>query len=309
MRPAAGHLGVLALVCTAVLWGSNHVIARGATEIVPLPAFVFWRWALALPPMLVIAWPSIRRHRATIRADLADICLIGALGVGLFSTLLIAGAYYSSAIEVSMIYSTSPAWVAVIGLVAGADRLAPRQWLGLVGAFTGTLLILTQGDPAMILTLEARAGHLLTLGAAILFAWFSVRLRGYSGRLPPFTLTTLTATAGTLIVCLPYYLVSTFLLGSGFVAAAPDLRSAALLIVAVAAIGPTLIGNACFVYGLSVIGPQKAAAFLYLSPVASSVLAVIVLGERLHLYHLAGYVLIVTGLVLVNLRARVARQG
>ncbi|MEJ8573563.1 DMT family transporter [Microbaculum marinum] len=297
-------LGVLALITTAVLWGSNHVAARASNGAIPLSAFVFWRWTLAVLPMTVLAWPSIRRHRVLIRENLADLCFIGTIGVGIFSVLLIGGAYYSLAIEVSMINATTPAWVAAIGLIKGDGRLSPVQWLGLALAFLGTLLIITQGHLGMVFSMEARPGNIMALVGAIVFGWFSTRLKRYSGRLPAFTLTTVTAAFGTAIVALPYYLVSVLVLGSGAIATSADQTWFAILVILYVAIGPTMIGNACYVYGLSVIGPQRAAAFLYLSPVASSVLAVLLLGESLHMYHFAGYALIVAGLLLVNKPSR-----
>lgn len=294
-------MGILALLGTAVLWGSNHVVARGANGVVPLSAYIFWRWSLAVPVMLVIAWPSIHRHRAIIRAEFADLCLTGMLGVGVFSALLVAGAYYSRAVEVSMINSTTPAWVAVIALLTGQGRLALSQWLGLGSAMLGTLLILSGGDLTALVSLEARTGNLLALMAAILFAWFSLRLRRYSGLLPAFALTTVTAAIGTVAVSVPYFLIAVLAFDAGLVSARPEDTWIAIGILSYAAIGPTLLGNAFYVYGLSVIGPQRAAAFLYVAPVAASVLAVFLLGEPLHSFHISGYALILAGLVMVNL--------
>ena len=34
---------VMALIATAVLWGSNHVVARAVHTDIPLPAVVLWR--------------------------------------------------------------------------------------------------------------------------------------------------------------------------------------------------------------------------------------------------------------------------
>lgn len=300
MRPTT--LGICALLATAVLWGSNHVVARAANGIVPLAAFVFWRWALALPIMLAIAWPSIRRHRALIRLEWRDLCLIGTLGVGVFAALLVAGAYYSRAVEVSMINATTPAWVALMSVHHRDARLSGVQWAGLSVAMLGTLLIISRGDLTSLTQIEARTGNFLALAAAILFAWFGIRLRRYSGRLPAFTLTTVTAVFGTAIISLPYYLIAVYVLHLPVLATVPGTEVTAALIIVYCAVGPTLLGNAFFIYGLSVIGPQRASSFLYAAPIASSVLAVVFLGEILRPYHFVGYAMILTGLVMVNRR-------
>src|SRR5438876_580449 len=79
MTPRSRSLGMIALVATAALWGSNHVVARAVREIVPLPALVFWRWALAALALTVIAWPALRQAWPEIRPRLAELAFGGAI--------------------------------------------------------------------------------------------------------------------------------------------------------------------------------------------------------------------------------------
>jgi drug/metabolite transporter (DMT)-like permease len=51
------------------------------------------------------------------------------------------------------------------------------------------------------------------------------------------------------------------------------------------------------------LGPNTAGAFLHLMPLFGAALSVLLLGENIHLYHLAGALLIASGLILTN-RAR-----
>src|SRR6516164_6573082 len=99
-RAASRARGTVALIATAALWGSNHVVARAARDIVPLPALVFWRWGLAALALSIIALPSLRQAWPEIRARRRDLMFGGAVGVGLFSYFLLGGAYQSLAIEV-----------------------------------------------------------------------------------------------------------------------------------------------------------------------------------------------------------------
>ena len=300
MRDQASTAGMLALLATAVLWGSNHVVARGVHDVVPLAALVFWRWAIALVLLTPVALGALGRSRAVIRDNVADLVFIGSFGVGLFSVFLIAGAYYSLAIEVGMIHATTPAWVAVILVATGRARVAPTSWLGLVVAFAGTAVIMTRGSPDVLLTFDVRLGNLWTLVAAVLFAWFSIRLRRYSGRIEPLALTVVTSAAGLVLVALPFYVGSLLIADSPVVARDPEQLSLALWAVGYIALGPTMLANFLYVFGVSRVGPERAAAFIYLTPVASSVLSVVFLGEAFLWFHLVGFVLILGGLVLMN---------
>jgi drug/metabolite transporter (DMT)-like permease len=58
MKSGSNSLGTLALIATAALWGSNHVVARAAREAIPLPALVFWRWLPAAIVLTIVALPT-----------------------------------------------------------------------------------------------------------------------------------------------------------------------------------------------------------------------------------------------------------
>src|ERR1700754_2558697 len=119
MSARSRSLGTMALVATAALRGSNHVVARAAREIVPLPSLVFWRWMLAATALTLIAWPVCRGAWPEIRPRLRELVIGGIVGVGLFSYLLLGGAYQSLAIEVGFINATTPMWVLLIGVLTG----------------------------------------------------------------------------------------------------------------------------------------------------------------------------------------------
>ncbi len=300
MRDTTATLGMLALVCTAVLWGSNHVVARAVHDTVPLAALVFWRWALALMVLWPLALGSVRRDLPEIRSNLADLLFIGAIGVGLFSVLLLAGAYHSLAIEVGIINATTPAWVAVIMVVTGRAHVPWTGWTGLAIAFLGTALIITQGSPATLFGLDMRIGNLWALLASIAFAWFSVRLRPYTGRVGPLAVTVITASSSLAFVALPLYLGAVIIAGQAVVVHRSEDLAFALSAIGFISLGPTMIANLLYIFGVSRIGPERAAAFIYLSPVASSILSVAFLGEQLVWFHFAGFLLIVVGLVMIN---------
>lgn len=300
MTPASIGLGIAALLLTAVLWGSNHVVARAVHDMVPLPAMVFWRWALALVILLPIALPQMRRDHAPLRRNLREIALGGIIGVGIFSFLLVGGAYQSLAIEVGIINATTPAWVAVIAWLGGKSLLGPRGWTGLLLAFLGTVVIVAQGSLAVLATIDIRIGNLWSLLGAIAFAWFSLRVRTWSREISSLSLTAVTALIGCLAIMAPVYMIWLVLGGETIAFRDADTAHAWASVIYVA-LGPTLLGNVCYLFGVSVVGPQRAAAFLYLSPVFAALLSVALLGEPLHVFHLLGFVLIITGLVVVNL--------
>lgn len=295
MAPTSSTPGIIALVVTAALWGSNHVVARAVRNMIPLPSLVFWRWFLGASLLTLIALPALRRAWPQLKALSTDLILWGIVGVGLFSYLLLGGAYYSLALEVGLINATTPIWTAALGALFGTETLSRRALGGLVLALTGTIIIALKGDLSALGQLRFGFGNILSLLAAISFAAFSLRVRIWSKMIDPLSMTVATAWAGIVAVMLPVYIIAGSLSGNWFVQPGVDftLSTAA---VGYMAVGPTMIGNLLYLYGVGITGPTRAATFLYLSPVFSAGLAILLLGERLAWFHLAGVVVIATGL-------------
>jgi drug/metabolite transporter (DMT)-like permease len=65
---------------------------------------------------------------------------------------------------------------------------------------------------------------------------------------------------------------------------------------------PSLLAYLFFNRGVELIGPNRAAPFLHLMPLFGSALAIFCLGERLELFHLIGYGLILAGITVATRR-------
>jgi drug/metabolite transporter (DMT)-like permease len=298
-QKAANSLGTMALIATAALWGSNHVVARAVREAVPLPALVFWRWFPAAVVLTLVALPSLRRAWPAIRPRLSELIVGGAVGVGLFSYGLLGGAYQSLAIEVGFMNATTPVWVLLIGRRMGEAPFGAGTKWGLALAFAGTLLIISKGQPQILTGLHLNLGNLWSLLASIAFAWFSIRAREWSRSIEPLPLTVVTAWSGVLVVMLPAYLVW-IACGEPWLVWNDADFGFALAATAYIGLVPTMLGNLFYIYGVSRLGPARAAAFIYLTPLFSAALSIGWLGEQLAWYHFAGIAAIFAGLFVLG---------
>jgi len=261
---------------------------------------VFWRWSLAVAILAVLAWPALRRDWPEIRRHWRYLLTTGFVGVGIFSLLLFAGAYETQALQVGLLNATAPIWVLVIGRLTGRERVTGARVVGVALGLAGVAVLLTRGDLMRLGGVELHRGDFWSVLAAITFAWYSLRLRDRPAAIGQTSLTVATGTAG-LLVSLPLFL-GHLAMGGGVALhdpAAPD-APAMLAAMGFIVLGPTLLGNLCWNIGCSTIGARRAAPFLYLSPLVSSALAVIVLGEPLRAYHFWGAAPILVGLALVS---------
>jgi drug/metabolite transporter (DMT)-like permease len=298
MKRGSTSSGTWALVATAALWGSNHVVARAARDAVPLPALVFWRWLPAAVILTIVALPALRQAWPMIRPRLGGLIAGGAIGVGVFSYLLLGGAYQSLAIEVGFLNATTPVWVLLLGRwMDGGQLTAGMKW-GIALAFAGTLLIISKGQPQILMGLRFSLGNLWSLLAAMVFAWFSIRVREWSRFIAPLPLMVVTGLSGLIVVMLPIYLIWIASGGPWLVWNDADIGFA-LAATGYIGLAPTMLGNLFYLYGVAVLGPARAAAFLYLSPLFSAGFSIGWLGERPAWYHLAGIVAIFAGLTIL----------
>ena len=65
---------------------------------------------------------------------------------------------------------------------------------------------------------------------------------------------------------------------------------------------PSALAYLCFNRGVALIGPNRSAPFLHLMPVFGSVMAIVLLGEKPELFHLAGYAMVIAGVFIAARR-------
>jgi drug/metabolite transporter (DMT)-like permease len=82
-------------------------------------------------------------------------------------------------------------------------------------------------------------------------------------------------------------------------------NAATIATIAYVAIFPSLLAYIFYNRGVELLGPARTGLYMFLVPVFGSLLAVIFLGERLHLYHALGFAFIIGGVVIGSRRRAV----
>src|SRR3569832_402883 len=95
------------MLLVMMLWASNVILGRLIAGVWSPFALSLWRWGLALLILLPFAIGPLLRHWPTIRRHAGLIALLGLLSVGLFNTMLYLALNYTTAINVSLINSTT----------------------------------------------------------------------------------------------------------------------------------------------------------------------------------------------------------
>ena len=278
----------LLLTMTALFWAGNSIVGRAARDLVPPAALSFWRWVIALALLLPLAWPHLKRDWPLLRANWPIMLLLGTLGIGAFNTMLYTGLQTTTALNSMMIQSAQPALILMVGALVMQDRTSARQVAGVAVSLVGVLIIIARGDAAMLQALQLNGGDAIIAFAVRLWALYSVLLRR---RPPVHPLSFLAASIMVgIIVIAPFYAVE---IGAGRLIV-PTTGSA--LAIAYVSIFPSFLAYLFFNRGVELIGSAATAQYLNVMPLMGAGLAMLFLGETLHLFHVAGLAVVVAGI-------------
>jgi drug/metabolite transporter (DMT)-like permease len=278
-------LAYLALAAGIITVSFSAIFVRWAGA--PGTVTSFYRMAIAAS---VLAWPFYRKVRS--REDLPRLGLRTAVVGGLFFAgdlaLWSTGVVLSGATNPTLLANTAPVWVGLGALIFFRERLSAKFWLGLALAMSGAVLILGL-DALSAATLGL--GTFLGLMAAIFYGgYFLITQRGRES-LDSLTYTWLTTASASVALLVLNVVLGHSLTGYPVFS---WLNFLALGIVA------QVLGWLAINYTQGYLPASVVAPTMLAQPVATAVLAVLLLGERLSLWQTLGGITVLTGVYIVH---------
>jgi len=282
----------LLLCITALCWAGNAIVGRLAAGHIPPVTLSFLRWSLAFLVILPLSFKHLKHDWPAIRGKLGVMVLMSVTGIGVFNTLQYWALEHTQALNTLLLQSSGPLIVAVWSLILLGVRLTPAQAIGVMLSLCGVLVILTQGDLSALSAIRFNRGDLIFLVAMITFGFYSVltlkRPAIHSLSLAGFTFG---CGAVALIPLLLWELKAR-------PAMVIDTQNVLSLIYV--AIFPSTVAYLCFNRGVQLVGANRAAPFLHIVPVFGAAMAMVFLGERPQLFHVVGFVMVLTGVYIAS---------
>jgi drug/metabolite transporter (DMT)-like permease len=279
------------LVLNALFSGGVFVAGKLALAALPPLTVALGRFAVASALLwLWVRWmePGDRRLSAT---DLPLIVAMGATAMAGFNILLLYGLTMAPATDAAIITpGVSPILTAVLAWRFLGERIGRQGVAGLVAGLAGLFLVISPaggGSGARVL------GDLLfALGSA---AWAVYALVGKAAtrRFTPLVATLYGCVTATVLLLPVVVLRHDW---TGFAAAHPTSWLGLLYL----AVFPTALSFVFFYIGVNRIGAVRATSFALLIPVFGVLSSVIVLGEPLASRTVAGGLLVLAGLWMVQ---------
>lgn len=292
---------VALLLIPPLMWAGNAVVGRLMQGSIPPITFNFVRWVIAGALLLPLAaW--VLRPGSGLWPQRKRFALLGLLGVGLYNALQYMALKTSTPINVTLVASSIPIWMLLLGRVLYGVPVSRHAAVGATLSLAGVAVVLARGDLAQLGALRLVAGDGWMLLAALTWAWYSwLLVRPPEGGYPPHIKGDW---AAFLLGQIAFGLGWSGLMTAGEWMALPSTPgshlqwgwplAAALLYVAV---GPSLLAYRSWGIGVARVGPTVAGFFNNLTPLFAALMSATLLGEPPRLYHLAGFVLIVGGIL------------
>ncbi|WP_179954248.1 DMT family transporter [Denitrobaculum tricleocarpae] len=290
------QLAFLLLALAPAFFCSNMLVARATHDLIPPVALAFWRWAVTFLLLSPITLAVLWRHRDALRRDWLDLLVLGALGMGVCGAFVYIGADSTTATNIGLIYAASPILIVVFARLFYGESLSMRQGLGVAICLLGVLAIICKGDPRILLELLFVVGDLWITAAAIAWAVYSLLLRHRNSELPMIARFA-AITAGGLIILLPFYIGEM---------AAGDLvtwNGTTIVTILFLALVPSCGAYLSYAKIQRTLGAGPTSLLMYLVPLYNGVLAFLLLGETLEIYHLVGAAMVLPGIYLATRKA------
>lgn len=302
---------IMAIVI-AVVWGTTFVSSKVLLNGGMSPAEIMTiRFIIAYICILPISLVNLKKNGGGFRGffckSLKDellMLLLGVTGGSLYFLLENTALQYTQASNVSIIVCINPLLTMFVILFAEhrAGRRYTVGWKAIVFsvvALAGVVMVILNGE--LVLKLHP-LGDLLSLGAAVTWVAYSLILLSFKGRYSSEMITRKVFFYGVLTM-LPVFLFSRWNVSLSMLSQ-PRIWGNLLYLGIVASFGCFYGWNAA----LKRIGAVRANNYLYLNPLATSLVAIPVLHESFTVLSALGAILILGGMYLAQ-RATPSRLG
>lgn len=283
----------LGLLVTILLWGVNYAVIKAALRELQPFAFNALRFVAATATLAVLVRGRGPRTRMP-RRDLVLLALLGILGNTVYQVIFIEGIARTTAANASMIMSSCPMIVALLGAALGRDRLPPSAWAGVALAVGGLALLLSTGSRVGYSTGKLE-GDLLILASATTWAAYTVLASGVLARSSSLAATLVTFLSGTPVLVL----IAVPALAKQDWAAVGVRGWLGTAFSGVFAIG---ISYALWNKGIAALGGARTAVYQNFTPVVAAAFAWLTLGERWTPAQFAGAAAVLVGIALTRRR-------
>lgn len=290
------YIGIAFAVVTTIIWSGNFIIARGVYKQIPPVSLAFYRWSLASVIIFFLGYKKFKAEKTFVFKNLKYFFWVALMGITLFNTFIYVAGHTTSAINLALIGTTAaPIFAIIISAIFLKESITPLRIAGLLFCIAGVVVLISKGSLKTLLAFRFTAGDVWILLSAFVFSIYTVLVKRKPATISPITFLFVVFIGGTLLL-LPLFIIEKIMM--------PPVQWDGHLLGSILylGIGASVIAFFCWNSAIARIGSVRTALFGNLIPVFSTLEAVWLLGETITVVHIISGALVITGLVLANLK-------
>ena len=277
------------------IWSGSAIVNVLSADLIAPQTIAFYRWFIAFLVLTPFLLRPVWRQRQAIKPYLTKLSFLAVLSMVLNQSLGYFAAATTTATNITLITALIPLISLLMSVPLLGIKLSTRAVLGVVISFSGLLYMLSQGQISNLLHGGVTDGDKYIFIAAICYSLYSVLLKRW--KLPFNNWTSLYVQVAFAVMLL----FPSMLVGGNM-----QLSMQALPLVLYAAIPTSIFATWLWMQSIDNIGTDKTAMFMNIMPLLTASMSILFLGEVLTVYQLTGGIMVVSGVVLTQLKRRKA---
>ena len=280
------------LILTTLFWSGNFIVGKAAS-LYEIPPFTlnFYRWIFAWLILAPFTLKEVIDKKNYILKNIKLIIILGITSITIFNSIVYYSLNFTQVISGVLMISTIPVMIIFFCWLFRIEKTNVYQIFGVIFSLSGVVVIITKADLIIMLNLNFNKGDIWMVVAMFSWAMYSALLRKKKFELSQLSLLQIIITAG-LIFLLPAYLVE-LSLGYKTSINLPFISTLTYVV-----LFPGLASFIFWIKGIAIIGSNRSGIFLHLMPIFSTIMAILIFGEKFMIFHSIGAVLIIAGIIL-----------
>ena len=286
----------IVLCLASLFWSGNFVIGRLASveSLVSPLSLGFYRWVIAFVILTPFCFSKAFNELPLLKKQPGMIFLIILTGPTLFNTLVYLGLTATTVINALLIISTTPMLIILFNKLLYRIDTNRYQMIGIIISLLGVSFVIAKGNYQNIFKSDFYSGDLFILLAVTSWALYSIFLKKNETGVSGFSFLYISFGL-TVILLFPVYLFDIFIQGNYL-----KVTHQSLLAIGYTGIFPSIFSYICWNTGVALIGANKSGPYLHLMPIFGGILAFFIFQETLQIYHYAGIVSVIVGIIITN---------
>jgi drug/metabolite transporter (DMT)-like permease len=284
----------ISVLLSMLFWGMSYIWIKVVFQFYNPITTVFLRLMIAAPVQFILfSW--LKKLQKIRKEDFPYLIMISLFQPFLYFLFESYGVKYVSPTIAAVITSTIPLFVPIATYFLLREKISRLNTLGLVISFSGILLVIIKEDFSLAASPLGLLFLFLAVGAGV---GYTASVRKMTLKYSPVTIVTYQNILGV------FWFLPLFLLVDvrSFLQARPSFNALASLVML--ALLASALAFTLFAYGVRELGAARTSVFGNCIPVFTAVLSFLLLKEEITLRMILGIALVITGLLMSQLKKR-----